>query len=55
MILYDGETGGNTGYIRYRARAGKEYPLTAGATINAPVTAPKVEMTSLQALDHRGR
>lgn len=42
MILYDGETGGNTGYIRYRARAYKEYPPTAGATINAPVTAPKV-------------
>lgn len=42
VILYDGETGGNTGYIRYRARAYKEYPPTAGATINAPVTAPKV-------------
>lgn len=42
VILYDGETGGNTGYIRYRARAYKEYPPTGGATINAPVTAPKV-------------
>ncbi len=42
VILYDGETGGNTGYIRYRARAYKEYPPTSGATINAPVTAPKV-------------
>ena len=42
VILYDGETGGNTGYIRYRARAYKEYPPTDGATINAPVTAPKV-------------
>lgn len=42
VIFYDGETGGNTGYIRYRARAYKEYPPTAGATINAPVTAPKV-------------
>ena len=42
VILYDGETGGNTGYISYRARAYKEYPPTAGATINAPVTAPKV-------------
>ena len=36
MIFYDGETGGNTGYIRYRARAYKEYPPTDGATINAP-------------------
>lgn len=42
VIFYDGETGGNTGYIRYRARAYKEYPPTGGATINAPVTAPKV-------------
>lgn len=42
VIFYDGETGGNTGYIRYRARAYKEYPPTAGTTINAPVTAPKV-------------
>ena len=42
VIFYDGETGGNTGYIRYRARAYKEYPPTSGATINAPVTAPKV-------------
>lgn len=42
VILYDGETGGNNGNIRYRARAYKEYPPTAGATINAPVTAPKV-------------
>ena len=42
VILYDGETGGNTGYIRYRARAYREYPPTSGATINAPVTAPKV-------------
>lgn len=42
VILYDGETGGNPGYIRYRARAYKEYPPTSGATINAPVTAPKV-------------
>ncbi len=42
VILYDGETGGNTGNIRYRARAYKEYPPTDGATINAPVTAPKV-------------
>lgn len=36
VIFYDGETGGNTGYIRYRARAYKEYPPTSGATINAP-------------------
>ena len=42
VILYDGETGGNNGNIRYRARAYKEYPPTSGATINAPVTAPKV-------------
>lgn len=42
VILYDGETGGDNGNIRYRARAYKEYPPTAGATINAPVTAPKV-------------
>lgn len=42
VILYDGETGGNNGNIRYRARAYKEYPPTDGATINAPVTAPKV-------------
>ena len=42
VILYDGETGGNNGNIRYRARAYKEYPPTGGATINAPVTAPKV-------------
>lgn len=42
VIFYDGETGGNTGYIRYRARAYKEYPPTGGETINALVTAPKV-------------
>ena len=42
VILYDGETGGNNGNIRYRARAYKEYPPTDGATINAPVTAPRV-------------
>lgn len=42
VILYDGETGGDNGNIRYRARAYKEYPPTSGATINAPVTAPKV-------------
>lgn len=42
VILYDGETGGHNGNIGYRARAYKEYPPTAGATINAPVTAPKV-------------
>ena len=42
VIFYDGETGGNNGNIRYRARAYKEYPPTDGATINAPVTAPRV-------------
>lgn len=42
VILYDGETGGDNGNIRYRARAYKEYPPTDGVTINAPVTAPKV-------------